>query len=162
MPYRDILNIPYDRQRILDEVRDLKYEELIISPDGKTAPDWLLASIPVDSYTTRICDDFVEAFETKLRSAPRVLRFSPPQVNARHVDEFLAKGVINLVIEDGFKVEIDDTEYDFHTSIFNIKRWHRLMDVHSTIHIIRMDVVDLYGDLLKTGIRKNLVKEKHD
>ena len=156
MPYH-LLNIPYDSNTILNEIKDLDYKPLVQHLDNQTYPDWLLADLPVDSHIIQVCNEFVSLFETRLQVPPRALRFQPPQVNESHIDGPLAKGVINIVIGDGFKLQIEDKTYDFHTSIFDIKRMHRLLDIHSTIYLVRMDVKDAYDKLLETALRKNLV-----
>ena len=156
MPYHQ-LNIPYDSAGILAEVQDLDYKPLVQHLDNQTYPDWLLADLPADSLTVRVCNEFVSLFETRLLVPARAIRFQPPQINESHIDGPLAKGVINIVIGDGFKLQIEDVEYDFHTSIFDIKRTHRLLDIHSTIYLIRMDVNHAYDKLLETALRKNLV-----
>lgn len=158
MPYHN-LNVHYDSDRILKEIFCLEYKPLVQHIDGKTYPNWLLADLPKDSYTIRVCDEIVALFETRLQTPARALRFAPPQINNAHTDGPLARGVINIVIEDGFKLEIEDTLYDLHTSIFDVKKMHRLVDIHSTIHLIRIDVISMYSELLETGIKKNLLKD---
>lgn len=157
MPYHDI-NVKYDKDRILSEIKDLDYKPLVHHLDGRVTSEWLLCDLPIDSYTTTVCNEIVNLFETSLQVPARGLRFAPPQINQKHIDAELAKGVINIVIEDGFKLEIEDKLYDFHTSIFDVKRMHRLPDIHSTIHMIRMDVFKKYDELLEVAIRKNIIQ----
>ena len=78
-------------------------------------------------------------------------------MNDDHADAVLARGVINIVIENGFKLELEGQLYDFRTSIFDVKKMHRLPDIHSTIHMIRMDVHKMYSELLQTAREKNLI-----
>ena len=156
MPYHR-LNIPYDSQRILSEIENLEYLPLVQHLDNETYPNWLLASLPKDSYTVQVCNEIARLLETKLQLPPRALRFRPPQVNESHIDGPLARGVINLVIEDGFQLQIEDNVYDFCTSIFDVKKEHRLLDIHSTIHMVRMDVDKMYVDLVETGKKNNLI-----
>jgi len=156
MPYHNI-NVLYDTERVLNDVKNLEYKPLVHHYDGKISPNWQMASLPADSYTCRVCDDIVALFETKLQTPARALKFSPPQINKKHVDAVLTKGVINIVVEDGFELEIEDRRYQFHTSIFDVKKMHRLPDIHSTIHLIRMDVEKVYSELLATAIKKNLL-----
>lgn len=151
------LNIKYDAERILSEIKDLDYQPLVHHYDGRRAPDWLLANLPLNSYTKQVCDNIVADFETQLQTPARALRFSPPQTNQRHADAVLARGVINIVIEPGFKLELEGELYDFRTSIFDVKKIHCLPDIHSTIHLIRMDVVKMYSELLETAKQKNLI-----
>lgn len=150
------LNIPYDKQKILNEIIGLEYKPLVQHLDKQTYPNWLLADLPQGSYTEQVCNEFVNLFETRLLVPARALRFSPPQVNESHVDGPLAKGVINIIIEEGFQLQIEDKVYDLHTSIFDVKKEHRLIDIHSTIHIIRMDVAKMYNDLLEIAIAKGI------
>ena len=157
MPYHN-LNINYDRGRILGEIAGLEYKPLVQHIDGETYPNWLLADLARDSYTIQVCRDIAAAFETRLQTPPRALRFAPPQINNAHIDGPLARGVINIVIEEGFKLEIEDKLYDLNTSIFDVKRMHRLYEIPSTIHLVRMDVQKMYSELLETGLRKNLLR----
>jgi len=157
MPYHR-LNIPYDSEKILSEVKDLDYQPLVQHLDNETYPNWLLADLPKGSYTEEVCDEIVRLFDTRLLVPARALRFKPPQVNESHVDGPLARGVINIIIEDGFQLEVDGVVYDLHTSIFDIKKEHRLCDIHSPIHIIRMDVHKMYDELLSTAKEKNLIE----
>jgi hypothetical protein len=69
----------------------------------------------------------------------------------------MARGVINIVIEYGFELELEDKVYNLETSIFDVKREHRLKDIHSTIHMIRVDVGKCYDELVAIGKNKNLI-----
>jgi hypothetical protein len=157
MPYYQ-LNISYDREKILSEVSQLNYSPLVQHLDGKTYPDWQLAALPKNSYSEKMCDNIVNLFETSLLVPARALRFMPPQINERHIDGPLAKGVINIVIGDGFYLEIEDLQYEFHTSIFDVKKEHRLLNIHSTIYLVRMDVEKVYHDLVTIGRNKQIIR----
>lgn len=151
------LNISYDLQRLRDELIPLSYNPFTVN--GNKLVDWPSCNLPRDSYANDVCMMIVDSFRTSLCVPPSALRFTPPHIVKRHIDDHHPESLFIIPLEDNFILEVEDEYYDFGAGLLNTKKFHRLVDVHSTIHIIRVSVNSSYQELVDTGIRKNLLKE---